>query len=581
MSLSRHIASGLFCLLLLAAAARADQSASPLRLMPDKADFVIEIPQARQLIEAVTTLDALKQLEQLGVAKELLNSTQYRRFYQLVAYFEKELGAKWPELLDRLAGKGAALGVKFGPDPAPALLVIEGKDEKLMGQFVKLALQVLEQEIARQEGQDKLVKEKYEDIETYHLGQGFHAAQVGAALVLSNNRAALKVSLDLHLGKEKNSAAALPAVADAHKLLPQNPLVTFWLNMEAVRDTEQGKEFYKRPRDLNQTILFGGLIDVLSRTPYVTGGLYKEEDGFLTTIRMPQGREGMGPEALLHLPPEGQGAGTLPLLSPRGVIFSDSSYLNVSRIWEDRKEFMGEKDAKSFEDLDKRSGQFLSGIKISKLLQDAGTHHRVVVVNQPKVGYKTKPKVSIPAFAVVTEMRDPEAFSKSVSTVLRGAGLLYSTTQTKVELVEEKVGGTVLVGYRFPDSNVYKQDANDLRFNFSPCFARVGNQLMVCSTLELGREIVGILENEAAGKVKVSGAVMEQRFYSAGAADVLAATEEQLVTQLILDQAVPPDDAKAQVREFINIIRRLGDANLQVDYRKNEYRFELRIKTTK
>jgi hypothetical protein len=580
MSLFRYVLSGLACLLLLTVAARADQPQSPLRLMPDKADFIIEVPHARQLLQTLTTLEALKQLQQLGVSKELLNSTQYRRFYQLVAYFEKELGAKWPELLDGLTGNGVALGVKIGPDPAPAVLVIEGKDEKLTKEFVKLALQVLEQEIARQEGPDKLVKEKYEEIETYHLGPNIHAARVGAALLLSNNRDALKLSLDLHLGKEKTSAAALPAVSDAHQLLPKDPLATFWLNMETVRDTPQGKEFYKRPRDLNLTILAGGLLDVLSRTPYVTGGLYQEKGGFHATVRMPKGRDGMGPELLLHLPPEGQ-AGTRPLLEPRGVIFSDSFYLDVSRIWQDRKEFMGEKDAKNFEDLDKRSGQFLSGIKVSKLLQDAGAYHRVVVVNQPKGGYKITPKAATPAFAVVTEMRDPDAFSKSASTALRAAGLLYSTTQTKVELVEEKVGDVTLVGYRFHEGNTYKVDVNDIRFNFSPCFARVGNQFLVASTKELGKELVEMLQSEAAGKAAGTNVVSGQRFYATGVADVLAATEEQLITQAILDQALAPDDAKAQVRELLNIIRRLGDLNIQTEYQKDEYRFDVRIKLTK
>src|SRR4029077_118568 len=116
-------------------------------------------------------------------------------------------GAKWPDLLDNLAGNWAALGVKFGPDPAPAMLVIQGKDEKLTKRFVELAVQLIEQEIARQEGQEKLVKEKYQDIETYHAGKQFHAAQVGAAILISNDAGALKAGLDRHLGKEKKSLA--------------------------------------------------------------------------------------------------------------------------------------------------------------------------------------------------------------------------------------------------------------------------------------------------------------------------------------------------------------------------------------
>jgi hypothetical protein len=575
-----HLASGLVCLLLLATGARADQLTSPLRLIPDSADVLVEVPKPRQLVEAVITFDTVKQLSQLGVSKELLDSTRYRRFYQLVAYFEKELSAKWPELLDRLAGDGAALGIKIAPDPAPAVLVIQGKDEKLMQQFVKLAVGLIEQEIARQEGQEKLVKEDYEGVETYHVGKGLHAARVGAALLIGNNWEAVKGALDLQSSKEKKSAADVASLADAHKLMPNDPLARVWINMEPVRDSPQGKEFFKRPRDLNLTILAGGFLDLLSRTPFVAAGIYKEKDGFLTTVRMPKGREGMGPEAALHLAPEGQ-PGSRPILEPRGVIYSESFYLNVSRIWEDRKEFLGEKQAEDFEKFDQRSGQFLSGIKVSKLLQDAGAYHRVVVVNQAKVGYKTTPKTSIPAFAVVTEMRDPEAFSKSVSTVLRGAALLYSTTQTKLELVEEKHGDVTVVGYRFKDGGVYKPDVNDIRYNFSPCFARVGNQFVLASTLELGHELVDLLQKEAEGTNKGQPFVGNQRFFALGIANILSTFEEQLITQAILDQALPPDDAKAQVRDFIGIIRRLGILNLQSEYKTNEFHIDLRLKTSK
>ncbi len=580
MSLFRHAAAGLVCLVFVAAAGAADQPASTLHLLPEKTDLLVEIPRPRQLLESVTTLDAFKQLQQLAIAKELLDSTQYRRFYQLVAYVEKELGAKWPVLLDKLAGNGAALSVKFGPDPAPAVLVIQGKDEKLMERFVKLAIDVLAQELARQESPDKLVVEKYQGIETYHIGKGLHAARLGATLVLSTNNDSLNGALNQHLGKEKKSLADVKGVDEARALLPKEPLANLWINMEPVLSSPQGKEFYKRPRDLNLTILAGSLMDVVSRTPYVAVGVYKEKDGFLAAVRIPKGREGMGPEAALHLAPEGQ-PGARPLLEPRGVIYSDSFYLDISRLWEDRKEFMGEQQAKAFEAFDKQSGGFLSGIKASKLMQDAGAYHRVVVVNQPKVGYKTTPKTNIPAFAVVTEMRDPEAFTKSVSTVLRGAGLLFSTTQTKLDLVEEKVGDVTLVGYRFPENGAYKVDVNDIRYNFSPCFARVGKQFFVASTLELGREMIGLLQKEAAGAAKGPSAVSNHHFFASGVADILAATEEQLVTQAILDQALAPDDARAEVRQGIDIIRRLGGVTIQSDYQKNEFRFDLRIKTTK
>ena len=162
-----------------------------------------------------------------------------------------------------------------------------------------------------------------------------------------------------------------------------------------------------------------------------------------------------------------------------------------------------------------------------------------------------------------------------------GAALLYSTTQTKLEMVEEKHGDVTLVGYRFPDGGQYTQDVNNIRYNFTPCFARVGNQFVVASTLELGHELVGLLQKEAERVEKGQRFVGNQHVYATGIADILSAFEEQLIAQAILDHGLPPDDAKAQVRDFISIVRRLGGISLQSDYQKNEFRLDVRLSTSK
>src|SRR5262245_51800181 len=149
MRLSRPLGGGLACLTLLlaAAAARADAPPDPLRFVPDKADFFVEVKQPRKLIEAGLSLDLARTLYDLPPVRKYYDSTNARWFFQLLAYFEKDLGAQWPELLDRLAGGGAVLSGKFGGDNTPALFVVQGTDEALMRKFFKSGLLVLEQEL--------------------------------------------------------------------------------------------------------------------------------------------------------------------------------------------------------------------------------------------------------------------------------------------------------------------------------------------------------------------------------------------------------------------------------------------------
>src|SRR5262249_18666638 len=138
---TRHLLGGLLGLVLCVAPLRADKP-PPLRLLPADADLVIQPRGPRPLPEAGTTTHYVKKLLALDGIKELLDGTQTRRFYQMVAYFERELGVSWPELLDRVGGGGAALAAKLG-DNAPALFVLQGTDEKMLRKFTQLLLNVV------------------------------------------------------------------------------------------------------------------------------------------------------------------------------------------------------------------------------------------------------------------------------------------------------------------------------------------------------------------------------------------------------------------------------------------------------
>jgi hypothetical protein len=155
--------------------------------------------------------------------------------------------------------------------------------------------------LARQESSERVVKGAYKEIEAIRIGKNAHLARVGTALLLSNKEEALKRGINLHLAGEKKSLSTVEAVAGAARLLPPDPLLNAWVNMEPAQASQQGKALYKTPRDnFPLTILFGSSLGVLGRTPFVCAGVHAQKDGFLTTIRAPRGREGMGSDRLLH-----------------------------------------------------------------------------------------------------------------------------------------------------------------------------------------------------------------------------------------------------------------------------------------
>jgi hypothetical protein len=327
-------------------------------------------------------------------------------------------------------------------------------------------------------------------------------------------------------------------------------------------------------------VFFGGNMDVARRAPYACAGLYQEKDGYTLTTRLPAGREGSDPGIAVHIPPAGQ-IGSRPLLEPKNVLFSTSFYLDLAKFWEDRAKLYNDVHLKAFEEFDKNSGAVLTGTRFSQLLTSAGQYHRFVAVHQEKSGYTIAPKTTYPAFAFVVEQRDPEVFARSMEAILR-AGALVGSTQLGLKLQDEMHGDVRMTAYRFNEKFPFKPDAQDIRFNFSPCFFSVGKQWVIASTIELGHELCDLLLKEDKGETtKGDAATVRTAFYSQGGAELLESLQDVLVTQAILDQAVPVDVAKEQVKAFIGVVRQLGTLQLNSGYEANTSHYDVRLKLGK
>ncbi len=73
----------------------------------------------------------------------------------------------------------------------------------------------------------------------------------------------------------------------------------------------------------------------------------------------------------------------------------------------------------------------------------------------------------------------------------------------------------------------------------------------------------------------------QARLVAAGAADLLKSFEDTLVTQTILDRAVPPAEAQAQVKALVQFVRGLGEIDLDETWTADSMHYDLRWKTAK
>jgi hypothetical protein len=547
----------------------------PLRFVPRQADFTVRVDSPRKLVEAVIATEPIRELTQFSAIRELLESTNARRGAKLLAYYEKELGAPWPELLDRLAGGGVVLAGRFDrTNQAPALFVIQGSDEELLKRAVAVLLTVIEQEQIRQDSPDRPKKDTYRGLEIVHVGNDLHLARAGSALLVSNKAEAITAGLDLYINGRHESLTEIAGPTDAGKLLPPNPLVSLWVNLKPAQESPEGKEFFKRPKsDPGQLLFVGGLLDVIGQSPFLAMGAYHQPDGtWMTTFRMPRGRDATPEGQGLHLAPADQ-PGCLPPLTPADALYSTSFYLDVGKFWTEREQLLSAGPKKALEDAEKNLGRFLAGRKLSELLTEAGPYHRFVAAAQTKSGYPRHTNQIVPAFAYNVSMRDPR-FGQTMNGLLRAVAL-FAGVQAKLKLVEETVDGVPLVGYRFPEDGSLPGDVNNIRFNFSPCFAAVGDQFFAASTIEMGREMIHTLKKPASN-APANYTAGRSWLSAAGGTALLKAFQDQLLTQASFDRAATIDEVRPEVEKFMAWVGKLGVLDFDTEYRPHEFRFEIK-----
>jgi hypothetical protein len=187
----------------------------PIRRLPRQCGFVFQIENPRQFVESVTKIDAYQGLQSFPPVQEYLDSTQVRRFFQVVKYLEGELGGSWPTLLDKVAGRGIALGVALAPEPQPGLLVIEGTDAATVAKAHALFLTAVREENGRAEVKQEIESTEFEGVAITRVGKDFCTAVKGTTIYLANKDVAMRESLKLAAGKTKESAADHASLAAA------------------------------------------------------------------------------------------------------------------------------------------------------------------------------------------------------------------------------------------------------------------------------------------------------------------------------------------------------------------------------
>ena len=545
--------------------------ADPLQYIPVQANLVLKIEKPREMVEAFTEHKFFKQFAQLPQLKEVLESTNFKRGFQLLAHVEKKLGAKWPAVLDDLGSNGIALGTVTGKDPAPLVLILEGKDEKRVAELWDTLLATLEEEVQRDNPQAKLDIKTEGKIRYIDTGE-LLTAQMGTTIAITNNKEAGKAVGELLQGKGKGILAN-DNVLSAKKLQGGDPLAWLWYDLDQLKQSQAAMDFFAATRkEILQTVVIGSSVDAARRASFVSVGLFQKDDALKLTAKLPAKRADLPPELALHVPIKPDVPGSLPILNVPGAFYSQSFYLDIATLLTDRQRLLNDDIRKQFEEGEKQISKLLPGTTLGKLLEMSGPHHRFVMTERGRNHYKQVADYPLPEMALVTSMRDPK-FGAKMNSTIRLAMALASSTYTW-SMKETKHDDVDIVSYSFSETKPYADDPTNFRFNFVPSFAVVNDSLVLATSPDLIKDLIPELKKTIDPKA-CSPVVWRNRITGDGVATALLARPERSLTTQVLNTGLSLGEAKAQLADLAKILRTAGEVGISIDHSTDAYVVEL------
>jgi hypothetical protein len=537
----------------------------PWRHIPEDANLVLVVEKPQVLIESIRSLPPYSSIQKLPAIQELLQGTNIRRFEQLLAYYEREMGEDWPKLVEQIAGEGIAIGTVVGMDPAPALFVIQGQNEKAVTQFFTLALKALEEELQRENPAAKLERKTQDGIERAELGKDFFVARRGATILFANHPEAMKRGLATN--HKTMPAKWKRAETITRKACVAPPIAWIAFDLAKAKESQASQDFFANTRqDVLQNLVVGSSIDAVRRADLLAIGLYRSRETLEARILMPAKRAELPPEFTLHVPPVGT-PGSLPLLEPAGVAYSQSFTLDLATFWREREKFVNAQQLPDLEKFNTEVSKLISGPSFGKLLEMSGPYHRFVVLSKSELPYKTLPSTVLPPMALVSAFRDPK-FAKPVTAALRG-GAFAASLATGMTLSEETFEGVKIVSYKFPENRELPGDADNLRYNFMPSFAVVEQSLIVASEPSVIRALIPELRKPVTADA--SAPVWRGQAFAKGVAELGKNNPDPITTNLILTRNLGLDAAKAETKQILAWLETLGHASFEIDHKTNYY----------
>lgn len=534
--------------------------------VPPDAVLALEISQPAAVLDLAADPQVIETVTSLPSYQKAAKETKLREFLTGVSFLEARLDIRWPAALHKLLDGGLLLSIH--PQNG-VLLITEAKDESLLRELHEVVTAIAKGEAKKAGQPDRVASKEYKGVTAWTFGSDESHAIVDNRFIIANRPSLLKAVLDLRAKAGGESLASLPAFQAAKQAVGPQALGVAFVNMEVFKQLPPIQKALETNENPMAALLFAAVTDAMRQANWLGLGLDLDLNR-LTLKATANGQTADAPSQAAFTFPSQPSEGALPNLDVPGLIAGLSLYRDLHSFYAAKDELFPERTSGLifFENM---MGIFFSGRDLTEeVLGETRPEIRFVVAEQeydPSIG---TPRIQLPSFGAIFRLRNPEkaalvaeeAWQKAVGlvNVTRGQKAQTGLIFDRVEYKDVRFS----VAY-FPTVDEKDKSDLDLRFNFRPALARVGEYLVVASTEGLAKDLIDAVKKQATESVKALAQTHSLiEVDAARLASILQTNRDAMVRQTMVGKGKTRDEAESEFDFLVTLVRYLGRVKLDI-----------------
>jgi hypothetical protein len=550
------------------------------RLFPADTTIFLQVKDIGAIAQRAWDHPLREKIESLQQVRKALASPQFLQARVGLAMLEGKLETDWMTGLKSLASEGVFIGAN--PDSQVVGVAIHASDEQLLKNSITAVLQFIKSQAAKDAVPFKV--SKYANGKVAKFGKDGTIGRFGPWLLISNKHDyLLKMADRITKSENQETLADSDSFRTARKLVANNADAWIYTDLRPIRASGEAQQLFRgMTEEPGIELLFGGILEALKDAPWVAADIALQAERISLNARLPYDVEQIPAEREFFFGTKGQGRAPAKLDLPNTTMQA-TIYRNLGNWWLNKEDLFPENVVAQLAQGDSQLSTIFGGVDFGSDILGSLQPGMRLIVKEQQYSEGVDPDTKLPAFALVTRLKNPEQARRFRISFQSLVGLLNLSEdgmdRPQIEVMSTREDGIQMTSGTYAPEGGF--EGNLLIFNFSPTLAFQDDFMIISSTEQLAREVAlktKELSKQTGDKWDESDSNATIAISFPQLAKILRLNRPAIVASQMLEQGMKRAAAEDQVDLILELMDFGEAADLDFRVERNTLRLQVALK---